>query len=80
MERRGLGKGLVLEADPGGQGELGSKWLVVPTSTHITNTLDTCQDVTVVIDNSFMTPYFLRPLDHGLDIVYYSVTKYLNGK
>ncbi|KAL5486743.1 hypothetical protein EMCRGX_G019262 [Ephydatia muelleri] len=36
-------------------------------------------DITVVIDNSFMTPYFLRPLDHGLDIVYYSVTKYLNG-
>ncbi len=32
-----------------------------------------------VCDNTFMTPYFQRPLDHGFDIVTHSTTKYLNG-
>ena len=38
------------------------------------------QDIIVVVDNTFMTPYFLRPLTLGADIVLHSVTKYLNGK
>ncbi len=33
----------------------------------------------VVVDNTFMTPYFQRPLDLGADIVMHSATKYLNG-
>jgi len=33
----------------------------------------------VVVDNTFMTPYFQRPLDLGADIVVHSITKYLNG-
>ncbi len=32
-----------------------------------------------VVDNTFMTPYFQRPLEHGADIVVHSTTKYLNG-
>lgn len=32
-----------------------------------------------VIDNTFATPYFLRPIDYGIDIVVHSTTKYLNG-
>jgi cystathionine gamma-lyase len=32
-----------------------------------------------VCDNTFMTPYFQRPLDLGIDIVAHSTTKYLNG-
>ena len=32
-----------------------------------------------VADATFSTPYLLRPLDHGIDIVVHSVTKYLNG-
>jgi cystathionine gamma-lyase len=32
-----------------------------------------------VCDNTFMTPYFQRPLEHGIDIVTHSTTKYLNG-
>ncbi len=32
-----------------------------------------------VCDNTFMTPYFQRPLEHGFDIVTHSTTKYLNG-
>jgi cystathionine beta-lyase/cystathionine gamma-synthase len=33
----------------------------------------------VVVDNTFMTPYFQLPLDLGADIVIHSTTKYLNG-
>ena len=32
-----------------------------------------------VCDNTFMTPYFQRPLDLGVDVVVHSTTKYLNG-
>lgn len=31
------------------------------------------------VDNTFMTPYFQRPLELGADIVAHSLTKYLNG-
>lgn len=31
------------------------------------------------IDNTFATPYFLRPIEYGIDIVVHSTTKYLNG-
>jgi len=33
----------------------------------------------VVVDNTFLTPYFQRPLEWGADIVVHSVTKYING-
>ena len=33
----------------------------------------------VVCDNTFMSPYFQRPIDLGCDIVVHSTTKYLNG-
>jgi cystathionine beta-lyase/cystathionine gamma-synthase len=33
----------------------------------------------LVVDNTFMTPYFQRPLTLGADIVVHSATKYLNG-
>lgn len=36
-------------------------------------------NVILVVDNTFLTPYFQRPLELGADIVTYSVTKYLNG-
>lgn len=32
-----------------------------------------------VVDNTFATPVFQRPLEFGADIVYHSTTKYLNG-
>ncbi len=32
-----------------------------------------------VADNTFATPYLQRPLEHGIDIVVHSLTKYLNG-
>nr|MCR4823458.1 aminotransferase class I/II-fold pyridoxal phosphate-dependent enzyme [Treponema sp.] len=33
----------------------------------------------LVIDNTFGTPYFIRPLEHGADIVVHSATKFLGG-
>jgi cystathionine gamma-lyase len=33
----------------------------------------------VICDNTFLSPYFQRPLDLGADIVVHSTTKYLNG-
>ncbi len=33
----------------------------------------------VVCDNTFLSPYFQKPLDLGVDIVVHSTTKYLNG-
>jgi cystathionine gamma-lyase len=35
--------------------------------------------ITVVVDNTFMSPYVQNPMDHGADIVVHSVTKYING-
>ncbi|ATO48853.1 MULTISPECIES: bifunctional cystathionine gamma-lyase/homocysteine desulfhydrase [Brevibacillus] len=35
--------------------------------------------VLLVVDNTFMTPYWQNPLDLGADIVFHSATKYLGG-
>ena len=32
-----------------------------------------------VIDNTFATPYLLKPIEYGIDLVVHSTTKYLNG-
>lgn len=37
------------------------------------------RDVIVVVDNTFMSPYFQRPVELGADIVVHSTTKYING-
>ena len=36
-------------------------------------------DVLYMVDNTFTTPYLVRPLKLGADIVVHSATKYLNG-
>ncbi|MEV0693001.1 bifunctional o-acetylhomoserine/o-acetylserine sulfhydrylase [Streptomyces sp. NPDC050388] len=35
--------------------------------------------VPLVVDNTIATPYLLRPLEHGADIVVHSATKFLGG-
>ncbi|MCF7948424.1 MAG: PLP-dependent aspartate aminotransferase family protein [Spirochaetia bacterium] len=35
--------------------------------------------IKVVIDNTFATPYFQRPLELGVDVVVHSATKYIGG-
>ncbi len=37
------------------------------------------KDVLLIVDNTFLTPLFLRPLSLGADIVLHSGTKYLGG-
>ncbi|HSZ61673.1 MAG TPA: PLP-dependent aspartate aminotransferase family protein [Terriglobales bacterium] len=37
------------------------------------------RSVEVVVDNTFMSPYFQRPLEFGADMVVHSTTKFLNG-
>lgn len=36
-------------------------------------------EILSVADNTFATPYFLKPIDFGIDLVVHSTTKYLNG-
>ncbi|MBR2732115.1 MAG: O-acetylhomoserine aminocarboxypropyltransferase/cysteine synthase [Clostridia bacterium] len=33
----------------------------------------------IVVDNTFGTPYLIRPIEHGADIVVHSATKFLGG-
>jgi cystathionine gamma-lyase len=37
------------------------------------------KNILLVVDNTFMTPYYQRPLELGADISLHSTTKYLNG-
>lgn len=41
--------------------------------------LSRANDIRLVVDNTFMSPYFLRPAEWGADVVVHSTTKYLNG-
>ncbi len=36
-------------------------------------------NIPLIIDNTFSTPYFQRPLDLGADIIVHSATKYIGG-
>jgi cystathionine gamma-lyase len=61
-------------------------WLETPTNPNLT--IVDIEAISVVakefgllfvVDNTFMSSYFQKPLDHGADLVLHSVTKYLNG-
>jgi cystathionine gamma-lyase len=61
-------------------------WLETPTNpmlklTDIAAVAAVCKrrGVLLAVDNTFMTPYFQRPLELGADVVAHSMTKYLNG-
>lgn len=32
-----------------------------------------------IVDSTFTTPYIVRPIEHGVDVVVHSTTKYING-
>ncbi len=36
-------------------------------------------NIPVVVDNTFGTPYLIRPIEHGADIVVHSATKFIGG-
>lgn len=61
-------------------------WLETP-SNPLLNLVDIAAMVSIakscgamtIADNTFMSPYFQRPLELGVDVVLHSTTKYLNG-
>jgi cystathionine gamma-lyase len=61
-------------------------WLETPTN-PLMNLLDLKaladlakrMKVMTVCDNTFLSPYFQKPLDLGIDVVMHSTTKYING-
>jgi cystathionine gamma-lyase len=61
-------------------------WLETPTN-PLMNILDLAALAEVarrhklisICDNTFLSPYFQRPLDLGIDVVLHSTTKYING-
>lgn len=61
-------------------------WIETPTNptlkvTDIRGAREICDDckALLVVDNTFMSPYFQSPLQHGADLVLYSTTKYIAG-
>lgn len=51
------------------------------TLTDIRAVADVCHErgIDMSVDNTFMSPYFQRPIELGADIVMHSTTKFLNG-
>jgi cystathionine beta-lyase/cystathionine gamma-synthase len=53
----------------------------IMTLSDIRAVADICHErgVELAVDNTFMSPYFQRPIELGADIVMHSTTKFLNG-
>jgi cystathionine beta-lyase/cystathionine gamma-synthase len=53
----------------------------VMTITDVERTAEIARErgVLLAVDNTFMSPYFQRPIELGADVVVHSTTKYLNG-
>src|SRR5205814_172838 len=66
--------------------ELALLWIETPTNPHM-KVCDIAalaevarrRRALLVVDNTFMSPFFQRPLELGADIVVHSTTKFLNG-
>jgi cystathionine gamma-lyase len=61
-------------------------WVETPTNPTLTlidlaavSAIAKARGLISVCDNTFMSPYFQRPLELGIDVVTHSTTKYLNG-
>lgn len=62
-------------------------WIETPTNPTlkvvdvraVADVLKDRKDIFLVVDNTFESAYFQRPLELGADISYYSLTKYMNG-
>ena len=57
---------------------IGNPALVVPDFEAIADVAHKHR-IPVIADATFTTPYLLRPIDHGVDIVVHSLTKWLGG-
>ena len=49
------------------------------TDIRMISELSKAHNLISVVDNTFMSPYFQRPLTLGIDLVVHSTTKYING-
>jgi cystathionine gamma-synthase len=89
LTRWGLEYTMVDQTDPGAvaaalRPETKLIWIETPTNPNL-NTVDiraiadAKQDALVVVDNTFATPVYQRPLELGADAVVHSTTKYLGG-
>ncbi len=61
-------------------------WIETPTNPTLKladikkiSAIAAAKNILVVVDNTFMSPYFQRPLELGANIVVHSATKYLGG-
>jgi len=61
-------------------------WMETPTNPTLkisyirkTSAIAKKHNLILVVDNTFMSPYFQKPLDLGADVVMHSITKYING-
>ncbi|XP_068200453.1 cystathionine gamma-lyase [Palaemon carinicauda] len=62
-------------------------WIESPTNptlklvdiASVTSLAKSHKNIFTVVDNTFMSSYFQRPLDFGADLVMHSLTKYMNG-
>ncbi len=61
-------------------------WIETPTNPTMklvdirkTSELARSKGIISVVDNTFMSPFFQRPLELGADVVLHSTTKYING-
>lgn len=61
-------------------------WLETPTNPTLKlvdikkiSAIAKAKGIIVAVDNTFMSPYFQKPLDLGADIVVHSATKYIGG-
>jgi len=57
---------------------IGNPKLNIPDFAGITR-MAHAHGVPVVVDNTFATPYLCRPIEHGVDIVVHSTTKWIGG-
>ena len=74
------------EGGGGGGGKTKLLWLETPTNPTLrvtdiraVSSLARRVGALLAVDNTFCSPYFQNPLEHGADIVVHSVTKYING-
>ncbi len=61
-------------------------WIETPTNPNLklvdikaVSAFAKAKNILVVVDNTFMSPYFQKPLELGADVVLHSATKYLGG-
>ena len=79
-------KSMISSDGEGGGGATKLLWLETPTNPTLrvtdirkVSTLARRIGALLAVDNTFCSPYFQNPLEHGADIVVHSVTKYING-